>query len=150
VKLGALADNGGKTQTHALLLGSPAINFIPAVSCPTLPTDQRGVTRPQNTNCDAGTYELWRLLIEVASPTDLRVSWATAAAGCVYNVYEETSPYFTPTDITYANQSSGTMYPKLGNVATNYFYITEAVCGAQVTAISNEVGEFDFAIVPGG
>ncbi len=40
--LEALADNGGPTQTHGLQTGSPAID----VGNSTLPTDQRGLTRP--------------------------------------------------------------------------------------------------------
>jgi hypothetical protein len=60
--LGPLADNGGRTLTHALLAGSPAIDATPAVSC-TLPTDQRGATRPviqtsSETPCDIGAYEM--------------------------------------------------------------------------------------------
>jgi hypothetical protein len=54
-KLGALADNGGPTQTHALLGGSPAINAGDDVICPT--TDQRGIVRPQGEHCDIGAYE---------------------------------------------------------------------------------------------
>jgi hypothetical protein len=56
-KLGPLADNGGLTQTHALLAGSPAIDRSPADACP-VPTDERGVHRPQGANCDVGAYEL--------------------------------------------------------------------------------------------
>ena len=55
--LGPLADNGGFTQTHALLPGSSAIdkgNSDPAV-CPG--TDQRGYTRPIGAGCDIGAYE---------------------------------------------------------------------------------------------
>ena len=55
--LGALADNGGPTQTMALPQGSPAVNFVPSNACP-LTTDQRGVARPQGSACDAGAYEL--------------------------------------------------------------------------------------------
>lgn len=55
-KLSALADNGGDTWTHALLGGSPAIDAVPVVSC-ALPTDQRGVSRPQGEGCDIGAYE---------------------------------------------------------------------------------------------
>ncbi|MBN1218189.1 MAG: hypothetical protein JXM69_04615, partial [Anaerolineae bacterium] len=55
--LGPLADNGGDTQTHALLSGSPAIDAVPEVSCP-LATDQRGVSRPQGDACDIGAYEV--------------------------------------------------------------------------------------------
>ncbi len=56
-KLGLLANNGGPTQTMALLPGSPAIDFYVAhYGCPA--TDQRGVSRPQEwPNCDSGAYE---------------------------------------------------------------------------------------------
>lgn len=58
--LGELALNGpGTTSTHALLPGSDAIDRIPeADGCGTeVPTDQRGVGRPQGTHCDIGAYE---------------------------------------------------------------------------------------------
>ena len=57
--LGPLQDNGGPTFTHALQVGSPAIDAIPPISC-TVTDDQRGVSRPQPTggNCDIGAYEL--------------------------------------------------------------------------------------------
>ena len=59
-RLEPLADNGGPTQTHALLADSPALDRIPlgaANRCP--PIDQRGVARPQprGGNCDSGAYE---------------------------------------------------------------------------------------------
>jgi hypothetical protein len=59
--LGPLADNGGPTQTHALLRGSPAIDFVPVGTngCgDTLLIDQRGVSRPQGMQCDAGALEV--------------------------------------------------------------------------------------------
>ena len=52
-----LADNGGETQTHALLSGSPAIDAIPAGEC-IVSTDQRGVPRPQGAACDIGAFEV--------------------------------------------------------------------------------------------
>ncbi len=52
-----LQNNGGPTQTIALLSTSPAVDLIPIASC-TLTTDQRGTTRPQGKGCDAGAYEL--------------------------------------------------------------------------------------------
>ncbi len=60
--LGPLADNGGDTQTHGLLPGSPAIDAISTISC-TLATDQRGQARPvtrvsTDTPCDIGAFEL--------------------------------------------------------------------------------------------
>ncbi|CAG0935482.1 hypothetical protein TFLX_04323 [Thermoflexales bacterium] len=61
--LGPLIDDGSGTFTHALLLGSPALdrgNPNPPGSsnyaCAT--TDQRGVSRPQNGRCDMGAFEL--------------------------------------------------------------------------------------------
>jgi hypothetical protein len=54
-RLGPLVDNGGPTRTHALLLGSPAIDAASTPDCPT--TDQRGVLRPQGAACDIGSYE---------------------------------------------------------------------------------------------
>ena len=54
-KLGALANNGGSTQTMTLLAGSPAINAGINAGCPA--TDQRGVTRPQGSVCDIGAFE---------------------------------------------------------------------------------------------
>jgi hypothetical protein len=53
--LGALADNGGPTLTHALLTGSPAIDAGNGAACST--TDQRGITRPQGAQCDIGSFE---------------------------------------------------------------------------------------------
>jgi len=54
-KLGALANNGGPTQTHALLAGSPAIDAADASASPAI--DQRGETRPQGGGYDIGAYE---------------------------------------------------------------------------------------------
>ena len=60
--LGVLADNGGPTQTHALLEAdlllhprSPAIDAGAAANCPA--ADQRGMLRPQGALCDIGAYE---------------------------------------------------------------------------------------------
>ena len=56
--LGALANNGGPTQTMALLPGSPAIDgvtYLPPNGSPS--TDQRGVARPQGVRHDVGAYE---------------------------------------------------------------------------------------------
>lgn len=54
--LGALADNGGDSYTHALLTGSVAIDAAATADAPA--TDQRGITRPQGTTADIGSYEL--------------------------------------------------------------------------------------------
>ncbi|MBI3758471.1 MAG: hypothetical protein HY269_01800 [Deltaproteobacteria bacterium] len=53
-RLDKLADNGGPTQTYALLKDSPAINAGDAANCPE--TDQRGQKRSDG-KCDIGAYE---------------------------------------------------------------------------------------------
>ncbi|MCH8910552.1 MAG: PKD domain-containing protein [Chloroflexi bacterium] len=53
--LGPLQDNGGPTETHALLPGSPAIDAGEDGSAPL--TDQRGVARPVGSASDIGAYE---------------------------------------------------------------------------------------------
>ncbi len=65
-----LASNGGPTQTHALVAGSPAVDKIPSQMCSPQPPvftglDQRGQPRnvdgdgtPSDNECDVGAYEL--------------------------------------------------------------------------------------------
>jgi len=61
-KLGFLENNGGKTKTHALLFGSPAIDTGDNATCEM--DDQRGGSRPVDGNsdgtetCDRGAVEL--------------------------------------------------------------------------------------------
>jgi hypothetical protein len=65
IGLGPLANNGGPTQTMALLPGSPAIDagaFFPGVPS----TDQRDVTRPQDSEPDIGAFESQGFTITIA------------------------------------------------------------------------------------
>lgn len=66
--LGALGDNGGPTQTHALLGGSPAINAGNDAVCGAAPVnglDQRGLSRTgAMAPCDIGAFE-----VQVAPPS---------------------------------------------------------------------------------
>jgi CSLREA domain-containing protein len=75
-KLGVLADNGGLTKTHALLVGSPAIDAGNSV----LTTDQRGQPRPVDdqtvvnaaggNGSDIGSYEAHLLEVNTTADTD--------------------------------------------------------------------------------
>lgn len=58
LKLGHLSDNGGSTQTHALLAGSPAIDTGSCIDMDgnVILTDQRGYLKPTQ-KCDIGAYE---------------------------------------------------------------------------------------------
>lgn len=76
-KLGPLADNGGPTQTMALLPGSPAIDAVPAsgANCPQ--TDQRGVPRPQGGACDIGAFEFAPPVVSTGNATNVTPTSAT-------------------------------------------------------------------------
>ena len=54
--LGALASNGGPTQTRMPGAGSAAIDRIPPARC-ILSVDQRGAQRPAGSGCDSGATE---------------------------------------------------------------------------------------------
>jgi hypothetical protein len=54
--LGPLADNGGPTLTHAPTPGSPAVDAAGTQGC--FEADQRGVARPQGSECDVGAVEV--------------------------------------------------------------------------------------------
>ena len=56
--LGALANNGGPTQTMLPQPGSPLIDAIQPISECQVDVDQRGVSRPQIKGCDTGAVEV--------------------------------------------------------------------------------------------
>ena len=85
VKLGPLADNGGPTQTIALLAGSPALNAgDPAVAGG---FDQRGQARVQQGRMDIGAFE--------AAPNSAPVASATTGTA---NVGQSNSIQLVATD----------------------------------------------------
>ncbi|HEX9005557.1 MAG TPA: putative Ig domain-containing protein, partial [Blastocatellia bacterium] len=63
--LSVLGNYGGSMPTHALLLGSPAINAGTSTGAPS--TDQRGIARPQLTLFDIGAFESQGFTLAIAS-----------------------------------------------------------------------------------
>jgi len=73
--LGALAPNGGNTQTQALHWNSPAIDA--GSGCPA--TDQRGVPRPQGPQCDIGSFEFVDLIFQDGFESGDFSRWSTSS-----------------------------------------------------------------------
>ncbi|MBI5814115.1 MAG: DUF1573 domain-containing protein [Nitrospinae bacterium] len=93
--LAALANNGGSTQTHALQVGSAAID---AGDCNggSVTTDQRGYTRPSGSACDIGSYEYGAVapVVEAGSSS----SSASSTSGCTDYHATNYSPSATSND----------------------------------------------------
>lgn len=82
VMLGPLANNGGPTQTRALLAGSPAIDAGSNYQCV---LDQRGAPRPVGGTCDAGAYEFGAsapTLSPSPSPTPAPIAFQMGDVNC--------------------------------------------------------------------
>lgn len=114
--LGPLEDNGGPTQTRALLEGSLAID---SAEGPCLATDQRGVGRPVGGGCDVGAYEF-----------DFAVTAATPGATLV--------PVWTPTPeppplVTLIQNANCRMGPN-----TAYRVATSLETGVQAEAVGRD------------
>lgn len=118
LQLGFLSNNGGLTRTHALLLGSPAIDSVPLEFCTTaagasIPTDQRGVARPQGVFCDIGAYEYnGDFTPPVITPTiDGQLSnddWYTSDIGISWEVSDADSPVTSASgcELTYVTEDT--------------------------------------------
>lgn len=79
--LGTLAFNGGETETHALLAGSPAIDAGNSV----LTIDQRGALRPQNGNPDLGAFESGVAVTSANTPTGSNVNATLGAVSITFS-----------------------------------------------------------------
>ena len=107
-KLGALADNGGSTQTMALGSGSPALDTGDDSVCNDATTvnklDQRGMARPQGAHCDMGAFELDKTRPTIdsftaTSPTaslDIPITAFTASDNFAVTGYLITTTYTLP------------------------------------------------------
>jgi hypothetical protein len=116
--LGPLQNNGGPTETHALLPGSDAIDAGDDAVCQNEvtgsgPTDQRGLPRSEGASCDIGAYEVQMpdLMATKFCVGDgfeaaftLTVATVTEAAACGGSV---TAPDLAPGDYTVSEEISG-------------------------------------------
>jgi CSLREA domain-containing protein len=90
VLLGRLADNGGPTDTEAVLPGSHALDA--GANC-RAPSDQRGVSRPRGAACDIGAYELAAPLVTTTNATSPAFTTVTLT-GTVDPSFGETTAWF--------------------------------------------------------
>lgn len=92
--LASLSLNGGSTPTHALILGSSAIDAGNSIICTQIPVndvDQRGISRHQGASCDIGAFEYDVTPLQKSGP-------ARAPAGEVTTytlVISSVNPYLT-------------------------------------------------------
>lgn len=124
--LGAMAGNGGATETRALASGSPAVDAGDNANCPN--TDQRGSLRPadgslRNTEiCDIGAFELF------VPRADLHVSGKGGPDRVPHGSTAKASFTFT-NDSTTASEATGvviTTDPLPGNYAFSGATMTTA------------------------
>ena len=106
--LSPLADNGGPTPTHALLPGSPALDFAqPGQICP---NDQRGLPRPADGDgdgsalCDVGAFEQ-QIPLPSPVPTLVSLTPATASANGSAQSVAVTGTRFMPQSVALWNGS---------------------------------------------
>ena len=175
-QLGPLADNGGPTQTHALLRAngthpiSPAIDGGPISDCPG--TDQRGAERPFGSACDIGAYEyVERTISGNAGVGSAVLSYhddtnKTSAADGGGN-YSFAVPYgwsgtvtpskvgllFTPVKRTYTHvlvdqtgQNFAALVTISGNAGASGATLAYIVGGDPKTVISNAKGNYSFTV----
>ena len=83
--IGPLANNGGLTETCALLSGSPAIDAITDGSYPV--TDQRGFSRPFGSAGDIGAVEYYSGAFIIHSLTPNNNKWQIAGIGFPSTAY---------------------------------------------------------------
>ncbi len=113
--LGPLQDNGGPTETHALLPGSPAIDAGSNEFCTGL--DQRGFVRPTDGNgdfvpvCDIGAFEAFSTL---ATPTATATRTGTPPTSTSSPTPTETPLGPSPT-VTTTPTVAGTASPSPAN-----------------------------------
>jgi len=164
--LGPLQNNGGPTQTIALLPGSPAIDagdncVVSAGGCLTTPltTDQRGISRQVNQTVDMGAFESRAFTISVVSGTPQSKAVNTLFAPLVVTVNSASgdpvagglvlfkSPAFGPSavfatgtngiDASIAPNGQTSTSPTANGIAGGPYEVTATISGTAISASFN-------------
>jgi len=98
------------------------------------------------------------LTIERSGSADVLLRWQHIDPNTAYEIWRDTAPYFDPdqgegSKISTEPATTGEMtYPDAGVVgdpAQNHFYVVRGYVNSGASGPSNQVGEFDFELVPG-
>jgi hypothetical protein len=157
-RLGLLQDNGGPTQTLALLAGSPAIAAGDPTGAPA--SDQRGFARVVGGTIDIGAFELQpagratRLTLQASAPIRAGTPFAIKvivgddfgqpAAGYTGTVHFTLTPAGTTANYTFMAADAG-LHTFAGLVLTQA--ATDTVTGAD-TANPSITGRVTFTVTP--
>ncbi len=150
--LGGLQNNGGSTQTIALLPGSPALG-AGGTSGVTVATDQRGFARTVNGAIDVGAFEnqgqLFTLAPPAANPTPDAGSVASFNLGSFTDAAATGNLWVV--DVSWGDGSADTVFSttRQGGLATQAHTYTAAgnyTVTVAVTNADNNFGTMTFAV----
>ena len=95
------------------------------------------------------------VLAVTSDGTTAVLSWPDTPAYASYQVWRDTSPYFTPAGdpvATLAATGGPLKYEdanRIGDPDVNYFWVVRGVIAGGASGVSNRVGEFDYRLAPG-
>ncbi len=131
--LGALADNGGPTLTHALGAGSPAIDQGDAAACPLI--DQRGFARTVGAVCDIGALEVTGQ--EAPAPPPVPVNLIRPAPYVLTNAKLSNSLFVRPIDF-FTKVFPYLLFP---DIETTLLEVTQGVHGVSSPGVTLIAGK---------
>lgn len=138
--LGALVNNGGTTQTQALLAGSPAIDAGNNTGAPAI--DQRGAARPVGAFVDIGAFEFGVSLFSGITSTGSNVNTPLGSVSVTFSGVTQSG---TTTQISILPSAAGTLpggytlgtgYPAF-DISTTANYTAPIVVCIQVPSVSD-------------
>jgi predicted outer membrane repeat protein len=147
--LGALASNGGPTQTIALLPGSPAINVGNNAFVTAGQTDQRGFTRTAGGIVDIGAYERQIGVTAPANQTAAQGVAATLKLGSFADANSAASPWSVSVNwgdgsaaTTFSTSTQGTL-PTQSHAFLQFGTLTVTVT---VTDVNHDTAKTTFSV----